>query len=88
VRRETMKITNHLDRSLDFNVGVKDGAVQTDHVGPRETKEVKVKPDDAYLLSLIGAQAITVESPTGDVKKAQEAAKGAVDITKDTGVRG
>lgn len=79
-----MEIKNNTDRNLNFRTGVKDGAVVTDHVGPGETKDVKVMdPNDPEILGLIAVQAITVKSPTGDARKAQESAKAGTDVNRE-----
>lgn len=70
-----LEITNNTARPIDLITGVKDGAAVTEAIEAGKTESISINPDDPTLRALIAAQAITVKSPTGDLKKAQEAAR-------------
>lgn len=74
MERAMPNITNNTRQTIDFVVGVRDGAAQTDSVKAGETKAIDVKSDDPKLGAYRAAGAITINASKALQKAAAEIA--------------
>lgn len=69
-----MKLTNLTNANMDFVTGVKDGALVTESLAPRETRDIKVRENDPTLVARLHAGSVRAEGAKAAPKADKPAA--------------